>query len=62
MSKDQTASQRRQARPRKPDWRAPRLVELGNVHEWVLEGGAQGKYGFNLDGGTSGNNEAMDMN
>lgn len=46
----------------KPEWKAPRLIQLGNVYEWVLEGGALGKYGFNLDGGTSGNNEAMDMN
>lgn len=61
MSKQQTASERHDA-PRKPEWRAPRLVQLGNVHEWVLEGGAKGKYGANLDGGTSGNNEAMDMN
>lgn len=61
MSTDQTASLRRLEQARKPEWRAPHLIELGNVHEWVLEGGAKGKYGFNLDGGTSGNNEAMDM-
>lgn len=42
------------------EWRQPRLIKLGNVHEWVLEGGAKGKYGIVLDGSTSGNNEAMD--
>ena len=42
------------------EWKAPRLIRLGNVHEWVLEGGAKGKYGRNFDGGTSGQNEAMD--
>lgn len=40
-------------------WKPPRLTRLGNVHEWVLESNAFGKYGPAIDGMTSGNNEAM---
>lgn len=41
-------------------WKAPVISELGNVRDFVQEGGAQGKSGQMVDGGTSGSNEAMD--
>jgi hypothetical protein len=45
---------------KKAQWKTPVVSRLGNVRDWVREGGAKGKSGADEDGGTSGSNEAMD--
>lgn len=43
----------------KARWQRPQLAQLGNLRDFVREGGANGKSGVMIDGTTSGNNEAM---
>ena len=45
----------------KPEWRSPKLEELGNLRDFVQTGGAFGKSGVTNDGSSEPGGEMMDM-
>jgi hypothetical protein len=47
------------ANPMKPEWRAPKVDDLGNLRDFVRTGGANGKSGPNDDGASKPGGEKM---
>ena len=45
--------------PVKPEWRQPKVEELGNLRTFVRTGAANGKSGPNIDGASMAGNETM---